>query len=101
MFLANVSFQYLDVTAHTALSDEFPRSFSYLATEHMVAVFRDLHKMVLDGVKRVRPCSVLRHQSAILTEDAKALRLKAKVLDPAHGNKQLHKRWSHSRAARS
>lgn len=87
MFLANVSFHYLDVTAHTALLDEFPHSFSYLAAQHMVAVFRDPHKMVLDVVKRVRPCSVVRHQSAILTEDAKALRLKAKVLDPAHRNK--------------
>ncbi len=87
MFLTDVPFQYLDVTAHTTLPNEFPCSFSYLTSEHVVAVLRYPHKVVLDVVKAVRPASVFCHQSAILAEDAKALRLKAKVLDLARGNK--------------
>lgn len=83
---AHVTFQNLDVTAHAALSDEFPRPLRYLSPQHVVAVLRDPHKVVLDVIERVRPPAIFSHQNITLSEGAKAFRLKAKVSDPAHGN---------------
>ena len=87
MFFANVPFEYLDVTAHTALSDKFPGSFGNLTAQHLVAVLRHPYEVVLDVVNRVCARSILCHQSVIVAAPAKAVRLKAKVLDLARGNK--------------
>ena len=89
MFFANVPFEYLDVTAHTALSDKFPGSFGNLTAQHLVAVLRHPYEVVLDVVNRVCARSILCHQSVIVAAPAKAVRLKAKVLDLARGNKNL------------
>jgi hypothetical protein len=61
MVFAHVPSQYLDVPTHAALPDQFPCPFSDRTSQHVVAVLRHPHKVVLDIVDRVRPCAILNH----------------------------------------
>ncbi len=97
MILADMPFEYLDVSAHAALPDQLSRPFSYISSQSLaaprIAVLRRPHEVILDvilGVPRMRAPAIFRHQDDIVPEGAKALRLKAKALDLTNGSKKPH-----------
>ena len=96
-------FDNLNVSAQTHLTQHVTRPFRNVTTQHLVAIFCHPHEVVLDVVDRMAPLSYSgmgqprhRHSGESYSRfRAKAIRLnevseaKAKVLDPANGNKQV------------
>ena len=90
----DMPFDNLNVSAQTHLTQHVTRPFRNVTTQHLVAIFCHPHEVVLDVVDRMAPLSYSgmgqprhRHSGESYSRfRAKAIRLKAKVLDPANGN---------------
>ena len=89
---AQMAFHNRDFTAHTDLSDDVACAFGDLAPQHLVTVFGDPHQMILNVVHRMRSLAIVGHvlwltilQGILPLFRAEAIRLKAEVLDQAHG----------------
>jgi len=84
---------YIPAQAH--LSQYLTRPLGHLPPQDLIAVFRHPHQMILDVIERVRSFAIVWHATfspsglkvILPCFLAKAIRLKAKVLDLAHGNK--------------
>ena len=61
MIDADVAFHNRDVAAHAHLFDEVAGSFGYLGTQHVVAIFRGPHEVVLDVIDCVSTFAILWH----------------------------------------
>ena len=90
---AEMAFHNRDFTAHTDLSDDVACAFGDLAPQHLVTVFGDPHQMILNVVHGMRSLAIVGHvrwltilQGILPLFRAEAIRLKAEVLDQAHGN---------------
>src|SRR6266496_284803 len=94
-----------DFTAGTHVPDDFSRAFCRLTAQDRVTVLGDPPKVILNVVDRRCSRALVGHRTcspilpAILRSFlAEAIRLKAKVLYLAHGNKCRHE--SHPTSAR-
>jgi hypothetical protein len=85
----------LNVAAQAHLAQDLARSFGHFTAQNLVSIFRDPHQVILDVVDRMGSFVIVWHVSLVpfLSGEsysqfrAKAIRLKAKVLDLASGNK--------------
>ena len=89
MIFANMPLQYLDIPTQATLSDQLPCPQRHFPFQHVITILCHPHKMVFDIIHAMWSLSVLWHLtsfSPILPQRrAKAIRLKAKVLDLALG----------------
>ena len=74
------------------MADNFSRSFCRFTAQSLIAVFRHPHKVILNIVDCMRSLAIVGHvacstilQGILRPFRAEAIRLKAKVLYPAHG----------------
>ena len=88
----HMPFHNCDFTTHTDLTQNVARSLSDFSAQDVVAIFGHPDQVILNVVDRMRPFAIFRHglYSIILARivslfRAEAIRLKAEVLDQAHG----------------
>lgn len=68
-----------DASTFSALTNQIPSTKRHFPFQHLVAILRHPNQMILDIIDRVATRTIFH------TATLKAIRLKAKVLDRAHG----------------
>ena len=92
----DMPFHNLNVSAHCYRPENLPCPFRDLAAQALIAILADPHQVVLDVIDGLAslpivgqlPLSLLGSKGSLPAFAAKAIRLKPKVLDRAHGNKR-------------
>ncbi len=92
MVTTEMTFQDGHFPTYADLADNFARSFGGFTAQHLITVFGDPYKVILNIVDRMRSLAIVGHgwcstilQGILLEIPAEAIRLKAKVLYLAHG----------------
>ena len=93
----DMAFDNLNVPAQSDLAQDLAGAFGHIPTQHVVTILCHPYQVILDIVDRMDSFAILWHsmgpsrhgrsQESYSRFRAKAIRLKAKVLDPANGNK--------------